>query len=66
MATSLLSLIKSSSGGHTDVTWTSHYDVPIPLIGWLVGWYMKGEYEVAFGQMLQNASMTFEQNEKII
>jgi hypothetical protein len=49
----------TSSSGGTDVTWTSHYDVPIPLIGWIIGSYMKSQYEVAFRQMLQNASAAF-------
>ena len=46
----------SSSGGGTDITWTSHYDVPIFALGWVIGLYMKRQYDVAFRQMLQNAS----------
>jgi Polyketide cyclase / dehydrase and lipid transport len=52
--------LTSTSNGGTDITWTSHYDVPIPLIGWIVGLYMKSQYEVAFRQILQNASATFD------
>ena len=50
----------SASSGGTDVTWTSHYDVPIPVIGWIVGLYMKSQYEVAFRQMLKDASTIFD------
>jgi hypothetical protein len=56
----------SSSSGGTDITWTSHYDVPVFLIGWLIGLSMKSQYEVAFRQMLQNASTNFDRNERII
>jgi hypothetical protein len=38
----------------------SHYDVPIPVIGWTVGLYMKSQYEVAFRQMLKDASTIFD------
>jgi Polyketide cyclase / dehydrase and lipid transport len=48
----------SSNGDGISITWTSHYDVPIPLVGWVIGLYMKSQYKAAFQQMLQNASMT--------
>jgi Polyketide cyclase / dehydrase and lipid transport len=55
---SRLEFVSSSNG--TDVTWTSQYDVPIPLIGWAVGFYMKRQYEIAFRQILQNAGKSLE------
>jgi hypothetical protein len=39
----------------TDVTWQSHFEVPVPAIGWLLGIFMKRRYESAFGAMLSRA-----------
>jgi hypothetical protein len=52
--------LTSANNGGTNITWTSHYDIPIPIVGWIVGLYMKSQYEVAFRQILQNASATFD------
>jgi hypothetical protein len=51
----------SDSGGGTNITWTSHFDVPVPLIGWVVGLYMKSQYQAAFQQLLKNARSAFDQ-----
>ncbi|AFY99422.1 alpha/beta fold hydrolase [Calothrix sp. PCC 6303] len=48
--------LTSASNGGTDIIWTSHYDIPIPI----VGLYMKNQYEVAFRQILQNTSHLFD------
>jgi hypothetical protein len=52
--------LSSASNGGTDITWTSHYDIPMPIVGWIVGLYMKSRYEVAFRQILQNTSSIFD------
>ena len=54
--------LSSVSNGGTDITWTSHYDIPMPIVGWIVGLYLKSRYEVAFGQILQNASSSFDRS----
>jgi hypothetical protein len=52
--------LTSASNGGTDVVWTSHYDIPMPIVGWMVGSYMKSRYEAAFGQILQQTSNMFD------
>jgi Polyketide cyclase / dehydrase and lipid transport len=52
--------LTSASDGGTDVFWTSHYDIPMPIVGWIVGLYMKSRYEAAFGQLLQHTSNMFD------
>jgi hypothetical protein len=44
----------------TEVTWQSHFDVPIPIIGWALGQFMKGRYEAAFSAMLSQARVVLE------
>jgi hypothetical protein len=44
----------------TEVTWQSHFDVPIPIIGWALGQFMKRRYESAFSAMLSRARVTLE------
>jgi hypothetical protein len=46
--------------GSTNVTWQSHFDVPIPVIGWLAGQFMKRRYESAFAAMLSQARVILE------
>lgn len=40
----------------TEITWTSHYDVPVPVIGWAIAAYMKRKYEAVFGELLARAN----------
>jgi hypothetical protein len=44
----------------TDVAWQSHFDVPIPIIGWAAGLLMKRRYEAAFSAMLSQARVILE------
>ncbi len=44
----------------TEVTWKSHYEVPVPFIGWIVGYFMKSRYEAAFAAMLKEAQNRLE------
>ncbi|HET6326278.1 MAG TPA: SRPBCC family protein [Planctomycetaceae bacterium] len=44
----------------TDVTWQSHFDVPVPVVGWPLGIWMKRRYESAFFAMLSRARVVLE------
>jgi hypothetical protein len=44
----------------TEVTWKSHFDVPLPIIGWALGQFMKRRYESAFAAMLSRARVMLE------
>jgi hypothetical protein len=44
----------------TDVIWQAHFDVPIPVIGWALGLFMKRRYESAFSAMLLQARVMLE------
>ena len=50
----------ASASGGTEVTWTSHYDASVPVTGWVLGWYLKDQYENAFKQLLRDAGARFE------
>jgi Polyketide cyclase / dehydrase and lipid transport len=50
----------SPNQSSTDVTWRSHFDVPIPIIGWALGQLMKRRYDSAFSAMLSQARVTLE------
>jgi hypothetical protein len=44
----------------TGVTWQSHFDVPIPILGWAFGQLMKRRYVSAFSAMLSQARAMLE------
>jgi Polyketide cyclase / dehydrase and lipid transport len=44
----------------TDVTWQSRFEVPIPIIGWVLGQVMKRRYKSAFSAMLSRARVMLE------
>jgi hypothetical protein len=44
----------------TEITWKSHFDVPLPIIGWPLGQFMKRRYESAFAAMLSRARVMLE------
>ncbi len=44
----------------TDVTWQSHFEVPVPILGWPLGILMKRRYESAFSAMLAQARAVLE------
>jgi hypothetical protein len=46
----------------TDITWQSHFDVPLPVIGWALGIFMKRRYEVAFSAFLSQARVVLERS----
>lgn len=44
----------------TDVVWKSHFDVPLPVVGWPAGVFMKLRYQAAFSALLARAKATLE------
>ena len=44
----------------TQITWTSRFDIPVPVIGWAVGAFMKNRLESAFTAMLLRAKVELE------
>jgi hypothetical protein len=44
----------------TEVAWQSHFEVPLPIIGWALGQFMKRRYESAFSAMLSQARVMLE------
>ena len=47
-------------GAATDVTWKSHFDVPLPVVGWALGVFMKRRYHAAFSALLSHAKAALE------
>jgi hypothetical protein len=49
---------------NTDVTWQSHFDIPIPILGWALGQMMKRRYVSAFSAMLSQARVMLEATDR--
>jgi Polyketide cyclase / dehydrase and lipid transport len=45
----------------TEITWTSRFDIPVPVIGWALGAFLKNRLESAFTAMLLRAKTELEQ-----